>query len=371
MPSASPFRLLVVHPSLPVRTSLRTTFDGQADLQVVATADSADSALARFVSADPDLVVVGVDSPALDGDQVRRQLRQRSAGLPILLLATSWVDLPPMDELGPLEARCSFPAMTAALEEREAARVSVLTATRELRASMAQSDGDTALRTRWTDARRPVASQPAAPLPKHACERKGPFELLVIGSSTGGPDALVRVLSQLPSDFDRPIVVTQHILQDFAEPLARRLDGCGPVRFSVAVDSEPLVAGRGYLAPSDVHVKLVRKGRQLHLQHDQGPPEHSCRPAVDPLFRSAAQTVGPRTLCLVLTGMGIDGAEGASHIHGAGGRVMIQDQESSVVWGMPGAVFGAGVADDVLPLGSIAAAIQDAFRPTQRQPRSR
>ncbi len=256
-------------------------------------------------------------------------------------------------------------------------RARLVEACRELRSA---SSGQLAQpRSREVRPHAPVVRRdPPAPLPtdhraidpSEVVARNGPFDLLVIGSSTGGPDALATVLSGLPAGFRIPFVIAQHIPEDFAGPLAKRLADCGPLKIELARNHETMVPGRGYLAPGNMHLKLLRRRSELRLVHDHGPPEHSCRPAADPLFRSASDALGPRVLCLVLTGMGFDGAAGARQIHDAGGRVLIQDEATSVVWGMPGAAFDAGAADEVLPLSEIAQAIQRAVEYAHRNPQA-
>jgi two-component system chemotaxis response regulator CheB len=180
----------------------------------------------------------------------------------------------------------------------------------------------------------------------------------VVGSSTGGPEALTKVIPHLPASFPVPVLVVQHMPPVFTRQFAQRLDRLSALRVVEAVDGTPLQPGTVHLAPGDRHL-LIRAGRggQLSTALTQDPPENFCRPAVDPLFRSAVAAHGGNVLAVVLTGMGSDGRNGAGEIRAAGGTVIAQDQASSVVWGMPGAVTQAGYADEVLPLDRIADAI--------------
>jgi len=189
----------------------------------------------------------------------------------------------------------------------------------------------------------------------------------VIGSSTGGPNALARVLSELPADLRVPILIVQHMPEGFTAQLAQRLDRDGPLRVVEAQGGEALQAGTVYLAPGGRHLEVQSRGAGLFTRLTDGPLENSCRPAVDPLFRSAVRAVGANVLAVVLTGMGQDGLEGARAVRAAGGRVLAQDQATSVVWGMPGAIARANLADEVLSLDAVARAIVTELRKGRAQ----
>jgi two-component system, chemotaxis family, protein-glutamate methylesterase/glutaminase len=212
----------------------------------------------------------------------------------------------------------------------------------------------------------PVVPPPVA-RPQTAPARASfkPIELLVIGVSTGGPNALARLLPGLPAGLPVPVLIVQHMPPLFTRMLAERLDQLCPLKVSEAVAGAVLIAGEVWVARGDWHMEVVREGRRLQLTEHQGPQVNSCRPAVDPLFSSAVRACGGGVLGVVLTGMGHDGLKGAREIRGAGGTVLAQDEESSVVWGMPGAVANAGVADAVLPLDALAGQILQVLRPAR------
>jgi two-component system, chemotaxis family, protein-glutamate methylesterase/glutaminase len=205
-------------------------------------------------------------------------------------------------------------------------------------------------------ARAAAAAAPVRPAPPRTGPSKKPA-VLVIGSSTGGPEALAKVLPQLPASLPVPVLLVQHMPPVFTRQFAQRLDRLCALRIVEAADGSPLEPGVVHLAPGDFHL-VVRKGaRGLTTGLTQSPPENFCRPAVDPLFRSAVSAFDGAVLGVVLTGMGADGRNGAGDIRTAGGTVVVQDQATSVVWGMPGAIAHAGLADEVLPLDRIAEAI--------------
>ncbi len=179
-------------------------------------------------------------------------------------------------------------------------------------------------------------------------------EVLCIGSSTGGPQALIAVLENLGPKFDLPILITQHMPKSFTSVLAQHLGRSSGRPSAEAVDGESIERGRIYVAPGERHMLIEKRHGRPSLRLDDGPPENYCKPAVDPMLRSAASIYKERLVTLVLTGMGHDGLVGGKAVVETGGTVIAQDQESSVVWGMPGAVANAGLCSAVIPLSEIA-----------------
>jgi len=179
-------------------------------------------------------------------------------------------------------------------------------------------------------------------------------QLVVIGTSTGGPKALQAILPELPATYPIPILIVQHMPPTFTTTLARSLDQRCQLRVQEAWEGAEPKPGEVWIAPGDYHMTVERMANGCRVRLDQGPKESSCRPAVDPLFRSAAAAFGGRVLGVVLTGMGSDGLEGARALRRVGARVAVQDEASSVVWGMPGAVATAGLADPILPQSEVA-----------------
>jgi len=186
-------------------------------------------------------------------------------------------------------------------------------------------------------------------------------EALVIGSSTGGPQALLTLLGDLKTSVRQPILITQHMPPTFTTILAEHLSRAGAKPVHEAVSGEPVLAGKIYLAPGGKHMRVERHDGTAVIVLDDGPAVHYCKPAVDPLFSSAAKVWGAWNLALILTGMGSDGALGATDIVACGGSVIAQDEATSVIWGMPGTAAGAGVCSAVLPLEQIAPKIVRLF----------
>lgn len=211
-----------------------------------------------------------------------------------------------------------------------------------------------------------------SPSPSHNGPALRPFSrvpprVLALGSSTGGPQALVQVLKTCKDMLVRvPVLITQHMPPTFTALLAEQLGRATGLPAAEGQDGEEIVAGRIYVAPGGLHLIVEKDDRAVVTRLRDTPPEHFCRPAVDPMFRSVAQVFGAASLGVVLTGMGNDGGLGASAISNCGGSILIQDEETSVVWGMPGAVRAAGAAAAVLPLDRIGVKIAELLREAGR-----
>jgi two-component system chemotaxis response regulator CheB len=179
------------------------------------------------------------------------------------------------------------------------------------------------------------------------------IDVVAIGTSTGGPNALTALVPQLPADFPVPIVIVQHMPPLFTRLLAERLNTLAHLKVQEGKEGEKLQRGQVWIAPGDYHMTVARKGTEFVLGINHDPQENSCRPAVDVLFRSVAHSYGANVLAVVLTGMGADGTRGSADIRQAGGEIVVQDEASSVVWGMPGSVVAASLAHRIYPLADI------------------
>lgn len=216
--------------------------------------------------------------------------------------------------------------------------------------------------SRMAQIKRSVAEPvvPAASVPRPKVVPTGALDAIVVGVSTGGPEALREFVSGLDASFPIPLVIVLHMPKDFTGAMAASLDRQGSLRVVEAQEGDILTAGTAYLAPGGRHCLLERGGdRRLRLTLDDGPAENGCRPSVDVLFRSAERALGKRGLAVVLTGMGSDGTEGAKAMKAQGARVLVQDEVSSVVWGMPGSAVRAGIVDEVLPLSRMAQRLRE------------
>jgi two-component system chemotaxis response regulator CheB len=200
------------------------------------------------------------------------------------------------------------------------------------------------------------SSPPLSPSLGGAAVRRR-IDVVAIGISTGGPNALAELIPQLPASLPVPVVIVQHMPPLFTKLLAERLAARAAVAVKEGAAGDRLQPGKVYIAPGNHHMVVRRMGAAVTIELGQGPLENSCRPAVDVLLRSVAEVYGPGALAVIMTGMGQDGLAGCETIRQRGGQVLAQDEQSSVVWGMPGFVADAGLADEVLPLNALAHAI--------------
>jgi len=333
-------RVLVVDDSAVVRRLVTTSLSLDPDVEVVGTAVNGREAIGLVDELLPDAVTLDIEMPVLDGLGALEAIRRRHPRLPIIMFST-------LTEKG---ATKTLEALSLGASDF----VTKPSNTTNMAESMASVREQVIPKIKaLTGVRRVVAAAPAPPVRTAAPAASRP-EVLLVGCSTGGPDALSRVLEDLPATLPVPVVVVQHMPPLFTAMFAERLDRVSPLRVREAQDGDVLSPGEVLVAPGGHHLVLRRAGGIVRAAIDDGPPENFCRPAVDTLFRSAAQVYGGRSLALVLTGMGQDGLAGCRLLAEQGARIVVQDQATSVVWGMPGSVAGAGLAHDVLPLDAIA-----------------
>jgi len=343
-------RVLIVDDAVVVRRIVAGVLAAEPDIEVVGTAPDGRVALEMIARLHPDIVTLDVEMPGMDGLATLSELRARHPRLPVIMFST----LTERGAATTLEALLrgandyvTKPANVGGVQEAMA-RVREQLVPKILALCCPPAPPPPA---------RPPALAGAAPDRTRPRERAAPVSLIAVGVSTGGPNALADLVPRLPADLGVPVVIVQHMPPMFTRLLAERLDSRSPLRVAEGVDGAPVHPGQVWIAPGDRHLEVVRRAGGLRLRTTLAPPENSCRPAVDVLFRSAAAADGPGVLAVVLTGMGVDGRRGAELVRSAGGGVLAQDEASSVVWGMPGAVVRAGLADAVVPLDGMAAAI--------------
>ncbi|GAA1133477.1 chemotaxis response regulator protein-glutamate methylesterase [Nocardioides aquiterrae] len=342
-------RVLVADDSVVIRKIVSDLLAQDPDIEVVGTAVNGRACLQKVAHLQPDVVTMDVEMPEMDGIEAVRRLRESGSRIPVIMFST-------LTERG---ASATLDALAAGASDyvpKPANVGSVGRSMEQVRDALIPRIKSLVPRPGTpTGTGTPVAPV-ASPLRPPAAPPAGGHRLLVIGSSTGGPDALTRLLGDLPR-LPVPIAVVQHMPPVFTRQFAARLDRQLDVDVVEASHGEPLRPGTVTIAPGDHHLEVVATAGGLATRLTQAPPENYCRPAVDVLFRSAVGAVGLAVLAVVLTGMGSDGCKGAATIVDAGGSVLVQDQATSVVWGMPGAVAGAGLAEQVLPLDRIAPAV--------------
>jgi two-component system chemotaxis response regulator CheB len=347
----APIRVLVVDDSVVIRKLVSDLLAQDPDIEVVGTAVNGRAGLQKIAVLEPDLVTMDIEMPELNGIETVRSLRQSGSRIPVIMFST-------LTERG---AEATLDALAAGASDyvpKPANVGSVGRSMEQVREALIPRIKSLVPRPGTASTAGRVPPVQAAPVVLRApvARPHAGHRLLVIGASTGGPEALSTLLAALPP-LPVPIAIVQHMPPLFTTQFAARLNRQLDVEVTEAAHGQVLRPGTVCIAPGEFHLEVVSDARGLVTRLTQDPPENYCRPAVDVLFRSAAAAVGGSVLGVVLTGMGADGAKGSRTIVDRGGAVLAQDQHTSVVWGMPGAVANAGLAEVVLPLHALPAEI--------------
>jgi two-component system chemotaxis response regulator CheB len=354
--AAHPYRLMVVDDSAVIRGLLTRSLEADPEIEVLASASNGEMALSALSRHDVEIVILDIEMPVMDGLTALPKMLAAKPGLKVIIAST----------LTRRGADISMKALAAgAADYLTKPGASALTSAEEFkRELLAKVKALGQARRRAAGATMPQAlartSGPAEPpaqpqrrvMALRTAAREAP-EVFAIGSSTGGPQALFRVMGALRGALKLPIFITQHMPATFTTILAEHVARASGYAAAEGVDGEPVQAGRVYVAPGDFHmtVEAAAGGKVVRLL--KTPPENFCRPSVDPMLRSLVAIYGGRVLALILTGMGHDGLEGGRKVVEAGGTLVAQDEATSIVWGMPGAVATAGLCSAVLPLDEI------------------
>jgi two-component system chemotaxis response regulator CheB len=371
-------RVMIVDDAVVVRGLLARWIEAEAGLTVAASLRSGREAIEQIERADPDVVILDVDMPDTDGITALPRLLEKKRDLVVIMAST----------LTRRNAEISLRALALGAADyipkpQTTREITTSTSFRRELIDKIRALGGRRKR-RLIEARVPRPAGPAAPAaaaahaqtaaggpilrhvpspelaPQHAAVKLRSFpplapRVLLIGSSTGGPQALTAFLARLNGVIDQaPVLIVQHMPPTFTTILAEHIARTSGRAAREAVDKEIIRAGGIYIAPGGRHMRVVRRDGNATIALDNGAPVNFCRPAVDPMFSSAAEVWGPKILAVVLTGMGTDGTRGAADIVAAGGGIIAQDEATSVVWGMPGSVAHAGLCAAVLPLEEIA-----------------
>lgn len=342
MLTQSKLKVLVVDDSAVFRRALTRAFTALPGVELVGTANEGSEALQKIRSLAPDLVTLDLEMPGMDGLTTLKLMREQGFCKKVVVLSALG------GERRTVEALClgaddfiQKPSSANAMET-----LSLL-----LQRAVDQ----------FTTRRAPAIAAPRPPRP--VTRRTVPIEVVVLGVSTGGPNALPETLAQLPANLPVPVLIVQHMPATFTRLLAERLNSKCAISISEAIDQEPLRPGQVYIAPGNFHMEVVGTSKSAKIHLHQGPHENGCRPAADVLFRSAAELYGDRCLSVVMTGMGKDGLEGVRALAARGGLCLAQDQESCAVWGMPRFIVENRLAHEVLPPAELGRRIAELVSP--------
>ena len=372
-------KVLIVDDSAVMRKIISSALLKEPSIEIVGYASNGIQAIDNVRTLNPDVVTLDIEMPEMDGLSALKEIRKENKRLPIVMFST----------LTHKGAQAAVMALTAGASDYvgkpTTSAGSIEGAFKVLESELIPKIIGLAKRSRLRNAQvsqKPSSAQ-AVLIKKNelgtintVTSTKAPTKLLVpnkpisavcIGVSTGGPMALMQVFSQIQNPLPVPIFIVQHMPPNFTNLLAARLCTAGVTTVKEAKEGDIAEPGNAYIAPGGFHMVLASMGPQVVMHLNTNPPENSCRPAVDVLFRSASDIYGGNLLSVVLTGMGYDGLKGCQYIKARGGQVIAQDEESSVVWGMPGAIAEHNLAEVLLPIDRIADEIIFRTRKISRQ----
>ena len=348
-------KVLVVDDSAFVRRSLTTIMEKDKDIKIVATATNGEEAVAKAKQYDPDVITMDVEMPKMNGLQALERIMKESP-CPVMMVSSLTsegadttlraLDLGALDFMPKLN---SSALDTARLEAELPAKLKALARRKAfLRLKFRNVLGGTAVPP-------PAAG---APLPRPVSRvGVGPFDLVAIGVSTGGPPAVQKVLSALPGNFPVPILIAQHMPASFTGPFATRLDGLCALTVKEAEPAERVKPAHAYICPGGKHLRLENRGGTMTAVVTEEPKEALYKPSANVLMETVGNTLGRRALCVMLTGMGNDGLEGTKVLKGKGGWAIAQNEASCVVYGMPKAIVDNNLADEIVDINDMTATI--------------
>jgi two-component system chemotaxis response regulator CheB len=342
-------RVMVVDDSVVIRRLVTQALEQDPMIEVVGTASNGAIGLQRIPQFNPDVITLDIEMPDMNGLEMLRRVRREYPQLRVIMFST-------LTERG---AAITLEALTLGADDyvakasNEGSLDRSLARLREEMIPKIKQFFRMPAASLATAKASPAYAPPARPASPVLQGLKLRSKVLVIGVSTGGPTALGEILPSFPASFPLPVLLVQHMPPLFTRLLAERLDAKCQLKVEEASQGEAVEVGKILIAPGDFHMKVASSAGAVRVCLDQSPQQNSCRPAVDALFTSVAELYGGAVLAVILTGMGQDGLRGVEILRARGARVLVQDEASSVVWGMPGAVANAGLADRVLPLDEI------------------
>ena len=359
--AGGPYRVMVVDDSAVIRGLLTRALEKDSFIKVVASVGNGEAAIKALDRHDIEVIILDIEMPVMDGLTALPKLLAAKPGVQVIMASTLTRKNAEVS-LRALQAGAADylpkPSSTSELTGADAFQRELLEKVKALAKAARPNRPEVTARGADADAQASAASlQPKRTITLRKASSVLP-RIIAIGSSTGGPQALLEVLRDMAAGIKLPILIAQHMPATFTTLLAEHIERATGVPCAEGKDGEVISAGRIYLAPGNYHMVVERDGAGSVIRLNQDPPENFCRPAVDPMLRSMARIYGAGLLTIILTGMGSDGQKGATEVVQAGGTVIAQDEATSVVWGMPGAVATSGLCSAVLPVKEIGPSVR-------------
>lgn len=356
-----PYRVMIVDDSAVIRGLLKRALESDPAITVVASVPNGKQALSSVVQHDIEMIVLDIEMPIMDGMTALPLLLNAKPGVQVIMASTLTrknADISLRAMANGAADYVTKPTSTSEIHSADGFRRELVEKIKALAEAGRRASGQTTAHVPRKPASgsapsKPAVVQPPAKLKLRPAPSQTP-DIIAIGSSTGGPQALFEFLSHIGANIKQPILITQHMPATFTALLAEHITKTSNIPASEAKDGDVILPGHIYVAPGGHHMTVERGESANHIRLNTDPPENFCRPAVDPMLRSMAKIYGSRMLVIILTGMGADGQKGSAMAVDAGASVVAQDEETSVVWGMPGAVATADLCSAVLPLPEIA-----------------
>lgn len=362
---ASPYRVMIVDDSSVIRGLMSRWLGADPAIEIVASAANGQVALNALERTDPEIIVLDIEMPVMDGLTALPKILSIKPDVQVVMSSTLTVQ----------NAKVSLHAMSLGAADyvpkpttnrdvisSQSFQVEIIQKIKSLAEAKRKQLGLPLFKAEQEPLRFTIKSKikpQIAEIPKTVNQLPIKPKIIGVGSSTGGPQALMEFVKGIKDKLTLPVVVTQHMPPSFTKILASHLSRSTGLTCEEAEDGMELVGGRVYIAPGNYHLAVTEKGGKYYIRLNQDPPENFCRPAVDPMFRSLSQVFGSAVLGVILTGMGHDGLAGSRVIVEGGGTILAQDEATSVVWGMPGAVSEAGLCYAVLPLSELAGKVNN------------
>ena len=360
--SAGPIRVMLVDDSAVIRGLLTRILEEDTDIKVINSVGNGQIAVEQVAKTDPDVMILDIEMPVMDGITALPLLLKAKPGLKVIMCSTltlrnAEITLKALS-IGATDTIAKPTSAGNIINGGDDFKSNLINLVKQIGRSRVRRVSTPSTQDTNTVSHSVATTRPT-PLINSAFTLRdiktaygGKPAIVAIGSSTGGPQALFEVLKSCKG-LDVPIVITQHMPATFTAMLATHIEQNTGIPSAEGKEGEILKAGRAYIAPGGYHMEVVMEENQPTIRLNTNPPENFCRPAVDPMFRSVIKSYGNKTLGIILTGMGYDGLEGGKQLVNIGGRLFAQDEATSVVWGMPGAVASAGICHAVLPLPEI------------------